>query len=239
LPKYLDKPCRSLLTYPEHAISVVALREGFIVCAGVAARIATRHTSPQQVRIVPHATHNTMEVIYEADVTSADVDPAWVDGIDLEINNLAAIASNQPGFTPLLVNGRPLKALNQWPNKRRAYYQAKLPEGRHTSHRLDVLTDKRDRQITRYLHIASRRIIDVLVAHRIGVRVIGKNDGWKQDVNHGKRTNQSVVQIPHIRFIVLRQYKAALVGLTVHLTEESHTSTCRFLDDEAVGHHDA
>jgi hypothetical protein len=33
--------------------------------------------------------------------------------------------------------------------------------------------------------------------------------------------------------------KAVLVGIAVHCTEESHTSTCGFLDDEAGGHHDA
>ena len=66
-----------------------------------------------QVRLVPHATHYTMEVIYERAITPAAVDPAWVSGIDLGVNNLAVITANQPGFTPLLVNGRPLKALNQ------------------------------------------------------------------------------------------------------------------------------
>ncbi len=43
--------------------------------------------------------------------------PCLVAGIDLGVNNLAVITANQPGFTPLLVNGRPLKALNQWYNK--------------------------------------------------------------------------------------------------------------------------
>lgn len=238
LPHYLDKRGRNLLTYTEQAISKVALRDGYIVCSGVPARIATQQTAPQQVRIVPHATHYTVEIIYEQQLPPADLDPTAVAGIDLGINNLATITSNQPGFVPLLVNGRPLKALNQWYNKRRAAYQAKLPDGRHTSHRLDRLTDKRNRQITSYLHNASRRIIDTVVAQRIGTLVIGKNDGWKQEANLGKRTNQSFIQIPHARFIAMLEYKAALVGITVRRTEESHTSKCSFLDGESVGHHD-
>lgn len=239
LPKYLEKKGRNLLTYTEQAISKVALREGKVVCSGLPVRITTRQRAPeriQQVRIVPHATHYTVEVIYEQEVTPADVDPTLVAGIDLGINNLATIASNQPGFRPLLVNGRPLKALNQWYNKRRAQLQAKLPAGHHTSRRLDFLTDKRHRQIDSYLHIASRRIIDHLVAHHIGTLVIGKNEGWKQRGTLGKRTNQTFVFLPHARFIAMLEYKAALVGITVHLTEESYTSKCSFLDSERLEH---
>ena len=75
------------------------------------------------------------------------------------------------------------------------------------------------------------------MAHRIGTLVIGKNDGWKQEVHMGKRNNQSFVFLPHARFIALLQYKAELVGITVVLTEESYTSKCSFLDTEVLEHH--
>ena len=64
--------------------------------------------------------------------------------------------------------------------------------------------------------------------------VIGKNDGWKQEVNMGKRNNQQFVQIPHARFIEMLAYKAELVGIRVIITEESYTSKCSFLDNEPV-----
>jgi putative transposase len=104
-------------------------------------RVATKQpvATIAQIRIVPHATHYTVEVIYERAVASAEVDRHWLAGIDMGINNLAVITSNQPGFTPLLVNGRPLTALNQLYNKRRAHYQALLPDSQVTSHRLDIL----------------------------------------------------------------------------------------------------
>ncbi|HEU4784555.1 MAG TPA: transposase [Ktedonobacterales bacterium] len=237
LPKYLDKRGRNLLVYTEQAISSVALREGAIMCSGLSVRIATRQHSPQQVRIVPHAAHYMVEVIYEQEVSQANVDPSLVAGVDLGVNNLATIASNQPGFTPLLVNGRPLKALNQWFNERRARLQSCLPTGQYTSRRLTILTDKRMRQIDSYLHVASRRIIDTLVAHHIGTLVIGKNDDWKQRVTLGKRTNQTFVMLPHARFIAMLTYKATLVGIAVHQIEESYTSKCSFLDGELVGKH--
>jgi putative transposase len=134
-----------------------------------------------------------VEVLYEQPLTPTDVDSARVVAIDIGVNILAAVASNQPGLTPLLVNGRPLKALNQWYKKRRAHLQAKLPDGIFVSRQLDLLTDKRQRrQITSYLHVASRCIVNWLVAQRIGTLVIGKNDNWKQRVQMGRRANQNL-----------------------------------------------
>jgi hypothetical protein len=41
-----------------------------------------------------------------------------------------------------------VKAINQWYNKRRARWQAKLPDSVYGSRQLDILTDKPKRQIT-------------------------------------------------------------------------------------------
>src|SRR5947207_83670 len=92
------------------------------------------------------------------------------------------------------------------------------------------MTNKRNRRIDNYIYTASKRIIDVLVKLGIGVLVIGKNDGWKQEANMGKRTNQNFVQIPHARFIAMLTYKAGLVGIRVEITEESYTSKASLLD---------
>jgi IS605 OrfB family transposase len=127
-----------------------------------------------------------------------------------------------------------VKAINQFYNKRRARLQAKLPQGVYTSRQLDTLTDKRGRQITDFLHVASRRIMHHLVKQRIGTLVIGKNDGWKQGIELGKRTNQNFVFVPHARFIAMLRYKAELVGIQVQITEESSTSQASFLDGDPL-----
>jgi putative transposase len=238
LPKYLDKRGRNLLTYTEQAVSRAPKNHGYVVPSGLNVRVETRQTAIDQVRIVPHASHYTVEVIYESPVTPVDVDPTRVAAIDIGLNNLAAVTFNQPGLAPFLVNGRALKAINQWYNKRRARLQAKLPQGVHASHQLDILTDQRNRQITHYLHVASRRIVDRLVSHCIGMLVIGQNNGWKQAIRLGKRTNQNFVFVPHARFIEMLRYKAALVGIQVVVSEECYTSKCSFLDLEPVGKHD-
>jgi putative transposase len=201
----------------------------------LAIRVETRQAAIDQVRIVPHASHYTVEVIYERPVMPADVDPTRIAAIDIGLNSLAAVTTNQPGITPLLVQGRPLKAINQWYNKRRAQLQAKLPAGVYASRQLDILTDKRARQIPSHLHVASRRIVGWLVDQRIGTLIIGKNDGWKQAIELGKRTNQNVVFVPHACFVQMLEYKAALVGIRVIVSAESYTAKCSFLDLEPIG----
>src|SRR5262245_55676800 len=87
LPKYLDKRGRNLLTYTEQAISRAPKHCGYVVPSGVAIRVETRQAALEQVRIVPHASHYTVEVIYERQVTPADVDPAQVAAIDMGLYN--------------------------------------------------------------------------------------------------------------------------------------------------------
>src|SRR5262249_22782669 len=84
----------------------------------------------------------------------------------------------------------------------------------------------------------SRLIVDTLLDEGIGTLVIGKNDGWKQAVNLGARTNQNFVYLPHAQFIEMLTYKAQLVGILVIVSEESYTSKCSFLDLEPIGKRD-
>jgi putative transposase len=240
LPKYLNKVGRNLLVYTAQAISRDPKNAGWIVPSQVPVRIATKltHAEIAQVRLVPKATHYVVEVVYDRPLTPQLVDPTLIASIDIGVNNLAAITANKPNFTPRLVNGRPLKSLNQYYNKRRAKMQARLPKEQFNSRALDEMTDARVRAIAYYLHTASRAIINLLVTEGIGTLVIGKNVGWKQEANMGKKNNQSFVFIPHARFMEMLTYKAELVGIRVVTIEESHTSKCSFLDLEPIGHHD-
>lgn len=236
LPTYLDKAKgRYALVYTVQAIRRPALAQQVIKPSGLAIEVTTKQSRIAQVRIVPRSGFYVVEVIYEQDVVPAAVDPALVAGIDVGLNNLAAITSNKPGFVPVLVNGRPLKHINQFYNKRKAQLQSKLRR-KGTTRLMERITNRRNRQITHYLHTHSRRSIDMLVREGIGVLIIGKNDGWKQQITIGRRNNQNFVQVPHARFIQMLQYKAELVGIVVHTINESHTSKCSFLDAEPIGH---
>ncbi len=191
--------------------------------------VQTKHRNVNQVRIVPRKGFYVVEIVYEQAVKQADVNPAYYAGIDIGLNNLVALTTNKPGLQSVLVNGRPLKSINQFYNKRMADLQKQLSPTRITK-RIERLTNKRNRRIDHYLHTVSKRIIDLLVKEGIGVLCIGKNDGWKQEANMGKRNNQHFVQIPHARFIAMLTYKAQLVGIRVEVTEESYTSKASLLD---------
>lgn len=242
LPRYKPKARgRNVLVYELGAISKRALKEGMIALSGLGMLVPTkqRPETIKHVRLVPCGTHYVIEVVYEAHEQQAEVDAERVASLDLGVNNLAALTSNVRGFVPRLVNGRPLKAINQEYNKRRAAMQSQLAK-KHlfTSKALDRLTDKRNRRVHHYLHVASRRIIDLLIEQRIGTLIIGKNPLWKQQVGMGRVNNQQFVQIPHARFIQLLTYKAQLVGITVRLTEEAYTSRASFLDLDEIPPYD-
>jgi putative transposase len=208
--------------------------------SGLSLEIQTKQADYDMVRIIQRKTHYVVEVVYSQLETQADLNEDWIAKVDIGLNNLAAVASNKPGFVPLLVNGRPLKSINQFYNKQKADLQSQLDDGtgRGTSARIQRLTDKRNRRIDHTLHTQSRRMIDSLVKERIGTLGIGKNDGWKQEINIGKRNNQNFVSIPHARFIEMLSYKAKLVGIKVKILEESYTSKCSFLDLEPIEKHE-
>ncbi len=240
-PKYKNKARgRNKLVYTDQAVSkTVFKKQGVIAPSQLPIEINTQRETFDQVRILPRKTHYVVEIVYTVEIEPDDhLDPQRVAAIDIGVDNLATVAFNQPDFAPLLVNGRPLKSINHRYNKECARLQSQLEDNHHTSHRIDHLTDKRNRRIEAYLHLASRRLIDVLRILGVGVLVIGKNDGWKQAVNLGKRTNQNFVQIPHARFIQMLTYKAQLVGINVIVTEESYTSKSSFLDLEPIGKHE-
>lgn len=96
------------------------------------------------------------------------------------------------------------------------------------------MSAKRANQVDSYLHKASRWIVNHLIDNKIVTLVIGKNEGWKQESNMGKRNNQQFVSIPHARLVEMLQYKADLVGIKVVLTEESYTSKASFLDNDPI-----
>ncbi len=238
LPHYKDKKHgRCTLTFTDQAISKAALRKGAVVLSGLNVRFQTRQRSVDQVRVVPHSSHYVVEVVYSKPIDQVVLDYSLYAGVDVGVDVLAALTSNKPGFVPVLVNGRPLKALNQFYNKGKADLQSQLPDGLYTSHRLQALTFARNRRIDSLLHLSSAFIIAMLVREGIGNLVIGKNAGWKQNVDMGKRGNQNFVYIPHARFIQMLTYKAQLVGIRLTVIEESYTSKCSFLDCEPIGKH--
>jgi len=253
LPKYKDKvKGRNILVYTIQAISSKQLKKGIIKLSGTNILIKTKVKLEQicQVRLVPKCDSYVIEVIYDACAEPCDYaqgklrrskpestdenQKELVASIDLGLNNLVALTSNQPGFVPLLINGRPLKSINQFYNKRKAQLQSQLKGSRKTSCRIQRLTRCRNQKVDNYLHSSSRSIINLLRERKIGTLVIGKNVQWKNLINLGKQTNQNFVTVPHARLIEMLEYKAVLVGIRVMVQEESYTSQSNFLNLDPI-----
>ena len=237
IPGYLKKNNgKFIVTYTNQAISKVELKNNIIKLSKVNATFKTFKTNIQQVRIVPKNNTIVIEVLYKVEDIESLSDNGRYASIDLGLNNLATVSSNV--IKPFIVNGKPLKSINQYYNKRVSKLKSKLKNGKKSSSRIKNITDKRGNKIKDYLHKASTIIVNQLVSNDLNTLVIGNNKQWKQDINIGKRNNQNFVQIPHAIFIQMLEYKCKLKGINIVLTEESYTSKCSFLDDEEIGRHE-
>ena len=187
-----------------------------------------------QVRIVPRNQIFCVEIVYSITINGTPLqDNGRKMSIDLGLDNLATIVTNT-GLQPIIVNGKGLKSHNQYFNKKKAHYQsiAKQMNDQNYTNRLYQLTRKRHFKIEDALHKISRFIVDTAVVNNINTIVIGNNQGWKQSIFLGRKTNQSFVTIPHQKLIEKICYKATLHGIRVIITEESYTSGTSFLDGE-------
>ena len=91
---------------------------------------------------------------------------------------------------------------------------------------------KRNRKIKDAMHKVSRKVVQLAQENGIGTIIIGNNEGWKQNVKLGKKTNQEFVSIPYRIMIDQICYKAALVGIETKIVEESFISGTSYIDEE-------
>ena len=194
----------------------------------------------KQVRIIPQSSCYVIEVIYEKEITkNENLNKDLFLSIDLGVNNIASLTSNQPGFKPFLINGRIVKSINQYYNKKKVQIQSSLKKNhnKNWSKRLGKLQLKRNCKIDYYLHHVSKLIINTCISNNLANIVVGKNNGWKQEIELGKRNNQNFVQIPFEKLIQQIQYKSELVGINVITNEENYTSKCSAMDLEPIQNH--
>lgn len=187
-----------------------------------------------QIRIIPKANYFVLEVIYEAKEKDIQSDNNRYLSIDMGVNNLAACSSNV--INSFLINGRPIKSINQYYNKTNAKLKSNLElvNKAKTSKKLRQLGLKRLNKLKWYIHNTSKFIIDKCIENEINTIVIGKNNGWKQEINIGKQNNQTFVSIPFSLLAEQIKYKGRLQGINVVEQEESYTSKVSFFDNDFI-----
>ncbi len=191
---------------------------------------------PIQARICPLPDGSyVIEIVYEVEPKPRK-ESDRIAGIDLGVDNLIALTTNDPTINPILINGKPLKSINRLYNKIRGRIQSGIGQ-KNQSQRLNGVTLKRNNRVNNYLHHASSIVVNYLKANRITTLVVGKNDGWKQQIKLGKRNNQNFVQIPHAKLIEMLDYKCQLAGIKLVTVNQAYTSKCSALDFELICSH--
>ena len=233
LPKYLDKNGRFVTEYESGALSFK--KDGFIKLSKTNIIFSTKFKKEdvKVVRLIPKTGYYLIEVLYDKKIKKVkNKRNKKFASIDLGLNNLATVTSNI--FNPLIINGKPLKSINQYSNKMIAKYQRLLPDKQYSSNKINFLRYKREMKVNDYLSKSAKYLVNYLVSQSIDVLVIGTNAGWKQNINIGKRNNQNFVSIPFYKFKNKLAYLCEEVGIEVIEQEESYTSKSSFLDNDLI-----
>lgn len=238
-PNYIDD--KNLVKFNNQAIGKREFSKGSVVPSMSPIRIQVlpglKFDDLREVRIIPKTGCFIIEVVYEIPPKSdffcslsAGLDAA----IDIGLDNLATIVFNDLTIQPIIVNGKPLKSVNQFYNKQVAKFRGFLPKGIGKSRRIANIVRNRNQFVNSYLHQSTKMIVDEFLSLGVTHVSIGKNEQWKTRLNLGKRTNQNFTQIPHAKFIEMLTYKLERVGITVKVAEESYTSKASFIDWDII-----
>lgn len=100
-----------------------------------------------------------------------------------------------------------------------------------------ALSTRLNRIKSDFEHKISTDIVAQCARNGIDLIAIGKNKGWKSDIDSGKTENRRFHAIAHARLISLVRYKAEAYGIGVVTTEESYTSQSSFIDGDALPIH--
>jgi len=234
LPKYKDKQKGRFLAeyYSPEAISQKKLKEDVIKLSQSGITLPKKGRTIKVVRIVPRYGFYVIEVVYERVAPKEVSDNKRYASVDVGVNNLMAVTFNT-GNQPVLVEGKPLKSINQYYNKEKARLMSFVGD-KGNSKSIKKLTAKRNLKIKDYLHKATTKLVNHIAKLKLSKVYLGWNDGIKQDINIGKRNNQNFVCIPFKMAISMLDYKLKLKGIDFIQKEESYTSKCSFLDLEPV-----
>ena len=154
--------------------------------------------------------------------------------IDLGVNNLCTCITNTG--KSFIVDGRKLKSINQFFNKRNAKLQSikdKQNIKRQTKQQY-LISCKRKNRVDDYINKTCRYIINYCLSHDIGTLVIGYNQSFQNKTNLGKRNNQIFTQLPFGKIREKLEYLCKRYNINYILQEESYTSKASFFDNDEL-----
>lgn len=191
----------------------------------------------KEIRIIPKVNARFFEIqyTYEKYIEQKKLNNQNALAIDLGINNLCTcVTSNGYSF---IIDGKRLKSINQWFNKRNAYLQSIKDKQdikvKYTEKQNSNLRD-RNNKVNDYMNKTVRKIIDYCLDNDIGNIVVGYNETFQKDVKLGKRNNQTFLNIPYGKLREKLEYLCKLYGINFVKQEESYTSKASFFDKDVI-----
>ena len=230
LPKYKEKNGRNIVMFDYQQGT---LKNGKFKFPKTDLYIETDIPKEQfrQVQIVPYGSCYKITIIYRKKIEVKECSKSNYLAIDLGVDNIATLTNNI-GQQPIVINGKVIKSINQYYNKKLGKYRSCVPNS--TSNRIQKLNVKRNNKIDTHFHRISRFIVDYAKGIDIGIIVIGRNKDWQRNTNIGRKNNQNFVSIPFEKLIYQIQYKAEELGIEVIVNEESYTSKASFIDGDKM-----
>mgnify|MGYP002777866286 CR=1 FL=1 len=153
-------------------------------------------------------------------------------GIDIGLNNFVTCIPNT-GEQGFIINGRPLKAINQFYNKT----VSKLKKGKDEnfwSGSLARATQTKNNQVRDFIKKSARVIINKCLESGIGKIVFGWNEGINNEIDNGRVNNQNFVQVPFTALRDTLNYLCERYGIEFVVLEESYTSKMSFFDGDEL-----
>lgn len=139
-----------------------------------------------------------LNISYEKEVKQKHPNRNNCLGIDIGVENIVSMTTNNQINKSWIVKGGTVKSINQFYNKELSRIKSVLETVNKTkkSKRVQKLNMKRTHKMEYEFHCLSKKIVDLCVENDIGTIVIGHNKEWKQKANLGKMMNQKFVSIP-------------------------------------------
>ena len=191
----------------------------------------------KEIRIIPKSNARFFEVqyTYEVKEVQSNLNQNNALAIDLGINNLCTCVTNTG--ESFIIDGKRLKSINQWFNKRNAYLQSIKDKQdikvKYTKRQSSNLRN-RNNKVNDYMNKTSRKIIDYCLDNDIGAIVVGYNETFQKDVKLGKRNNQTFLNIPYGKLREKLEYLCKLYDINFVKQEESYTSKASFFDQDII-----
>ena len=246
IPHYCEKGGMFVLVLSTNAINI---KDGFLQIpmsrafskahAGKLIKIAfperLADKKIKEVRIIPifKGQYFKIQYVYEQAEQNLNLSQDNALAIDIGLENFATCITTIG--TSFIMDGRKLKSINQYWNKRKAQLQSIADKQKNKSTKLiQCITTKRNNRAKDYVRKTSRYIVNYCIDNNIGTIICGYNSDFKRSINLGKMTNQQFTQIS---FGSLREQLSSLCeqyGMRYIEQEESYTSKASFLDLDEI-----